>query len=149
MSEDQLLKSFYIDAHKRAEQILSEPHVGADVKSTLKDLLKIAEDFRHLLDHTSGQSADIRVMRKRFEAQRNEIRQQEERVEEVKRMVLMLATEVEVIQNEAGQIIKRASTPNDPIASHATRIKTSAQKVVEVVMSLVKSLKPIKINSES
>jgi hypothetical protein len=43
--DQQSLKAFLNDTRKRSADILDQPHVGADVKSVIRDLLQTSDSF--------------------------------------------------------------------------------------------------------
>ncbi len=136
---EQSLKLALTVAKEKAAVVLSDSHTGADAKTSITSLIRIAEAYRDLFSATAGLSADARLMKKRFDQSRSEKQTLEEQLAEMKKQILALATEVEMLGVEAGQIIKRnAHNPSSPDHGSAERIMSSALRVVDVVMGILR-----------
>jgi regulator of replication initiation timing len=105
-------------------------------------LLQVAEAFKDFATEASGQTADLRVMKKRLDQFKHEVKVTEDRLSDARRMVISLATEIEMIQVEAGHIKKRlASTPDSPDLASADRILALAGKVAVAATKMATGLK--------
>lgn len=136
---EQALKFALSEARKKADTVLSDSHTGAEAKASITTLLKIGEAYRDLLSANHGASADARVVKKRLDQAKSENRALEEKLATMHKSVLSLATEVEMLGVEAGQILKRnAAHPTSPDHGSATRILTSAHRIIDVVVQLTK-----------
>lgn len=132
------LKLAFTLAKEKAEAVLADSHTGADAKASITALLKISESYRDLYSTTTGATSDMRVLRRRAEQMRFENTKLEERLAEFKKQVLKLATEVEMLGVEAGQIMKRnEKSPNSPDRGSAERIMACALRVVDVVTKIL------------
>jgi hypothetical protein len=136
---EQSLKLAFTVAKEKALTVLGDSHTGADAKTSIKTLIQIVEAYRDLMVASTGVTADARVMKKRFEQSRSENNQLEEQLAAMKKQILALATEVEMLGVEAGQIMKRnADNASSPDHKAAERIMSSALRVVDVVMGILR-----------
>ncbi len=134
MSSDQNYKAFLQDARGRADDVLAEVHIGADVKNLIKDLLQIAESLEGMMAANSGQSSDVRVLRKKLDASKGEIRAAETKAENLKGQIVGLATELKAISTETGVLLKA-----DPAHPQGLKLKASAQKMAEIIITASQS----------
>lgn len=134
------LKLALTEARKQAEEVLADKHTGAEAKATITGLLKIGEAYRDMIQTNQGATADARVMKKRLDQSRADVRSLEERLTEMQKSILALATEVEMLGVEAGHIVRRnASHPDSADHGSATRILASAHRIIDVVVKLTKA----------
>ena len=137
MSDEQMIRNFLITAKKNAAEVLGQPHVGDDVKSVIKDLLQITQNFQDLNQGATSQSADVRVLKKRFDQAKAEIRASEARLVSAKQLMLAAASDAEVIVVETLNIVKRHQTPDtDPDFISGNKIKTAARKIIEAIVKI-------------
>lgn len=136
MADDQqALKVFLRSTRDRAEGVLGGAHIGADVKELIRDLLQIANNAEDLISHSSGQSADTRVLKKKLDQSKTETRAAEAKIESAKKLILSLVDEIKAIHIETAGILKRhAADMTDAGAVSATRIKTAIQKMTEIIV---------------
>lgn len=136
MSEDlKTLRAFLRETRVKADVILGADHVSADVKTIIKDLIHAGQNLDILIDLNSGQSADGRVLKKKLEAAKSEIRSMEAKVEGAKKLIMALVEEIRILTVESANISKRhTADPNDPDSLSAARIKASLQKVAEIIV---------------
>lgn len=133
MSSDQG-RAFLLDARSRAAQVVNEPHVGADVKTLIKDLLQIAESFEAMVVQNSGQSSDVRVLRKKLDASKGEIRAAEAKSEAYKAYIVSLTSELKAISAETGILLK-----SDPAHPQGMKLKAATQKMAEIIIKASQS----------
>lgn len=127
------------EARKKAEDVLVDKHTGADAKASIKDLLKISESYRDMIQTNQGASADARVMKKRYDQAKADNHALEERLALIQKSILALATEVEMLGVEAGNILRRnAHAPAGADHGSATRILASAHRIIDTVVRLAK-----------
>jgi hypothetical protein len=122
-------KAFLLDARKRADEILGALHVSAEVKELVKDLLHCAESLEAAVAANTGQSSDVRVLRKKLDASKGEIRAAETKAETLKAAIMTLAPELKSISSEAANILKA-----DAANASAAKIKASTQKLAEIII---------------
>ncbi len=135
--EQQALKVFLNNARERATTVLSEEHIGADVKRVIKDLLQVSDSFSTLMVQNVGQSSDVRVLKKKFDQSKGEIRDLTAKVDAFKKAVLPLVDAIKVVSAESGEIAKRHSTSTqDPDLQSAARIRSAAQQMVALIVQL-------------
>jgi len=134
------LKLALTEARKKAEDVLADKHTGADAKASITGLLKIGEAYRDMIQTNQGATADARVIKKRYDQAKADVRLLEDKMAEVQRSILSLATEVEMLGVEAGHIIRRnAGQPDSPDHGSAARILASAHRIIDVVVKLSKT----------
>ncbi len=137
MSEEQALKAFLNETRERANTVLQEEHIGADVKNVLRDLLKVSDSFHQLMQQSTGQSADTRVLKKKLDQSKAETRAVQAKLDGSKAMVVALTDEIKKVSSEAVQIAKRhEATPDDPDAQGAGRIRSALQKMVSLIVQI-------------
>ena len=130
------MRRFFVDAKERAAELLSQPHVGNDVRELVKDLLGVGESLVGLVDQSVGMSADARVIKRRMEQSRQETKVVEEKFANTKTSVLQLATEIETVSREVKNIKARTVLANDPNAASVQKIEASLSQIVKVVTTL-------------
>lgn len=133
-NDQQTIKSFLHGVREQADVIIGEPHVSADVKNVIRDLLQVCANFDELLEHSSGQSADTRMLKKKLDQAKADARASENKIGDVKKTILSLVEEIKSIGAESGHILKRHATPNDPDAASATKITAATRKMVEIII---------------
>lgn len=132
-------RRFFASCVDRANEINAQTHVGADVKLLIAQLIQVAETFRELIDAKGGQSGDVRVARAKLSEAKQVSKRQEDDLSEMRKMILSLATEIEMVNVDAGQIIKRkANIKEHPDAEAAHRIQAAAKRITDVVLHLSK-----------
>lgn len=138
MSGDQhTLKIFLSETRERANKVLNEEHVGADVRNVIKDLLQVADSFSTLMQENVGQSADVRVWRKKHDQVKAEARDLSAKMDAAKKAVQALVEEIKQVSAEAAIIAKRHDqSPQDPDLQSAARIRLAAQKMVALIVQL-------------
>lgn len=135
--EQQALKVFLNNARERASLVLNEEHIGADVKSVIKDLLQVSDSFSTLMVQNVGQSSDVRVLKKKFDQAKGEIRDLTTKLEAFKKAVLPIVDAIKVVSAESGEIAKRHATlAQDPDLQSAARIRAAAQQMVALIVQL-------------
>ncbi len=135
--DQQTLKAFLSDTRTRAADVLDQPHVGADVKNVIRDLLQISDSFYSLLDQSAGQSADARVLKKKLDLAKTEMREVANKLEATKKTMMALVEEIKTVNTEVAQIVKRhEATPQDLDIQSALRIKAVVQKMVGHIVQL-------------
>jgi hypothetical protein len=137
LAEDQLGKNFLITAKKKAADVLGQPHVGDDVKEIIKDLLQVANSFQEVAVNSSSQSADVRVLKKRFDQAKAENRASEAKLESAKQLMMAVAKDAEVVVVETLSIAKRHQAPEtDPDLISSSKIKAAARKIIEAIVKI-------------
>ncbi len=139
MSDGSNIRAFMHEVREKADKITASPHIGADVKGVIKDLIKIGENFENVLQQSSGQSADSRVLKKKLDQAKQDMRGNETKLETVKTSIMAIIEELKIVGQESNALLKRFEA-NSPDAIQVTRIKTSTQKMAETVVQLTKLL---------
>lgn len=135
MANDLVGKQFLVDARNRAQDVLGAEHIGADVKDLIKDLLHACSNFEESASNSAGASSDIRVLRKKMDQTRAELKAMESKFEGAKAIVLSLTPELKNISAETGAILKRfEATPTDANHVSAMKIKAATQKMAEAII---------------
>jgi hypothetical protein len=135
LDENTAIQAFLMDVKVRSENVLGETHVSEDIKHVIRDLMKVCGNLQGLIHQSSGQSADARMLKKKVDQTKGELRMSEDRVDSAKKLIFSLIEEVKVIANEAGVIIKRNEGAGDTSdLSSAVRIRTAAQKMIEQIV---------------
>jgi hypothetical protein len=137
LSDDQMIRNFLINAKKNAAEVLAQPHIGDDVKSVIKDLLQICQNFQDVVGSNTSQSADVRVLKKKFDQAKSDVRAIDAKLTEAKQLMLSVASEAEVVIKETISILKRHQTPDtDPDFISGNKIRTASKKVIEAILKV-------------
>ena len=133
------LKLYLAETREKSSVIIGMEHIGADVRSNIKDLLKICENFQSLFDQISNQSADSRLAKKKLEQSKAETRAVENKFEDAKKMIMNMAGDIKTLSGEANAILKRhATTTDDADSQSAKQILNSAQSMVKSIVAMSK-----------
>ncbi len=139
MSDVANIRAFMHEVREKADQITSNSHVGADVKSVIKDLIQIGENLETVLQQSTGQSADSRVLKKKLDQAKQDMRGNEGKLETVKKSVMAIVEELKIVGQESNGLLKKFEA-GSPEAGQVSRIKASTQKMAETVVQLTKLL---------
>jgi hypothetical protein len=120
---------FLEDVKKRATALVGEEYISEDVRKVLRDFLQATESFASLYSESVGQSADSRVLKKRYEQLKSESKANEKRIEQMKSSSISSVASVKVISAEITSITDPASL---------ARIKTALQKIAETLIEITK-----------
>lgn len=130
-------KAFVTESLSKAKAVLSEDHVGGPVRDAIKDLMKIAENLEQMLYSQAGQNADQRVLKKRYDQVKHELREQEKKIEPIKAAVGELVELTKAVATEANLLLKRhRDAPESPDFIAATRLKAMSGKIVEIIIRI-------------
>jgi hypothetical protein len=110
-------------------------HVAEPVKATVRDLLKVCENVTKLMDNSSGQNADVRVLKKRFDQMKTELYQSERKFEKAQALILSLLEDIQDVTNSLELIVKTsASQSNVNISQEARKAQALVQKQASKIM---------------
>ncbi|MES3038109.1 MAG: hypothetical protein V4736_09405 [Bdellovibrionota bacterium] len=136
MADDEL-KKFLFATKSKASTILDSDHVAAEVKLIIKDFLQVCDNFDTLSQQSSGQNADARLLKKRLDQSKTEMKALENKIDSIKKSVVSMIEDIKIASAEANAIIKRhPAEGDDPDFQSASKIKSSIQKLTEKVVSL-------------
>ncbi len=121
--DDQQFRTFLKDAKDRANHYSGESYVSADVRTVILDLLKIVTSFERIEAESDGQSADSRIMKRKYDTARQETKLAEKRVEALKKLMTDLLDVVIAIGTET------AKMPEDMRA----KVKDALQKTAKTI----------------
>ena len=137
MLNENALRMFLLETNERAQGFIKADHVSADIKNCMKDLLKICDNYQGLMDHMNNSNVDSRLAKKKLEQAKVESRELENTLEDLKKTIVGLASEIKTASAEANAIIKRhANSPEDPDSISAKTVLASAQAMVKVIVNL-------------
>ncbi len=130
---EQAMKSFIVDAKEKANAVLAQDHVGADVKIALKDLMQVCDSLQGVIAEMNNSSADSRLAKKKLEQARGETRAAEKQGEELRKVIMNLVNDIKAISGEANAILKRH--PDDVDGVSSKQILANAQSMVKVIVA--------------
>ncbi len=130
---EQAMKAFMVEAKEKAHAVLTQDHVGADVKVALKDLIQVCDTLQAAIAEMSNSSADSRLAKKKLEQAKGETRVAEKQVEELRKTIMNMATDIKAISGEANAILKRH--PDDVDGASAKQVLAGAQSIVKVIVA--------------
>lgn len=128
------LRMYALQLKDKAKHVLGAEHTGADAKGLIKDLIDLGEKLECLIEQSSGQSADVRMLRKKLDLGKQETKAAESRVESLQKEMALLVAEVKSIAVEVAAISKRHPEATDPDALSASKVKAANQKIAEVIV---------------
>lgn len=133
MQEDKTFREFLHKTQEKSEEIINSSHIGTDVIENTKDLLQIINMLRNKLDDTSGQSGDMRVLKRRFDQLKVD---SQKAIKDVERFNLKVIPQVVIALKQITaqtNIISRehAKTPDSASAKAAQAIESAVQKVIK------------------
>ncbi len=127
--DDSQFKAFLVITKGKAVDFTNNADLDAEVKTTIRDLIKAIESFEGLKNEMTGQSADSRILRKRLEQSRQETKAAEKRIEAIKLVVSGLVESVMRLSIEANKVADQ---------DVAARLKGEIQKAAKVVVDASK-----------
>lgn len=141
MADDiQVLKSFLNSTKNKAAEVQSREHLSADVRNIIGDLLQLCENFDELFAMSQGQTADARILKKKFDQIKAEQRTTEGKMELIKKSVVFLVDDIKTISTEASTILKRhEANTSEPNYVAAMRIRSAAHKMAEIIVEMSKT----------
>ncbi len=139
MSAPDHLKRILIDSRTKADEVLKASHVDYEVKSLIKDLLILGDAAEKSMNDTVVQSADARVLKKRLDSLKMQMRNMEPAMEKMtlfKEQILpVVQEEVKTITQAANEILGRHK-PGEPNSRCASLVKISLQSLVTALAKL-------------
>lgn len=134
-----VLKQYLNETREAASAVLGMEHIGHDANKVIKDLLAIADSFDSLMQQSQGQSADSRIIKKKYDHARADIRALEAKLEAIKASIFIVVESIKTVTVEASAITKRheADLTHADAASAAT-IKQATQRMAEIVIQISK-----------
>lgn len=137
MSDAHNLKQRLSIAVQKADEVVNQTHVAADIKSIVREMRDIAEGFGHEMANTRDSSADTRFMKKKLDQAVKDHRSLELKIDDVKKAIGELVVELKTIGGEVGGILKRHDpSSGDDDCFAALKIKAATQKMAEIVVKL-------------
>ncbi len=133
--DEKALRAFMTRTREQADAILSAEHIGADVKSVIKDLIQVSQNIDQFMQLSSGQSADARVLKKKLEQAKADIKAAEAKQEALKQLLTTLIDEIKVISAESQALAKLVGADAAaPGAQAVQKIRASVQKMAETII---------------
>lgn len=123
---------FISQALAKGHEVLAAAHVGAEPKTAIRDLMHAIDLFGKQLEEAAGQSSDQRLLKRKFDQSKAELRVVQEAT---KKLLFTFVGELKVIINEAQDVFVRHELDNaDPDYHCSLRIKASAQKMIDIIV---------------
>jgi len=137
--EGAAFKKFLADAKEKAQHQLQSMNVGQEFKDVLANLLKIAESVEDLMRSGQGQSADVRVLKAKFEQTKTDLFLANKKVETLqKEFMSSLSDEVIKISKEI-KFIQKTCSENLEVVAATKNIQNSIKTLINRVAELSKS----------
>lgn len=127
------MKAFIVESKEKAQAVLIQDHVGADVKIAIKDLMQVCDTLQAALSEMNNSSADSRLAKKKLEQERALTRAAEKQGEELKKIIMSMTTDIKAVSAEANAILKRH--PDDVDGAAAKQILAGAQNMVKIIVA--------------
>jgi hypothetical protein len=133
--ESSIFKVFLKETMANGLEVTRMDHVAEPVKNTVRDLLKVCENVTRLMDNSSGQNADSRILKKKYEQTKIDLNQATKKFEKTQALIVSLLEEIQEITNSAELIIKANSGQTNPKTIQETlKIQNAAQKLSTKIM---------------
>ena len=134
--QGQAFRVFIADTREKASQQLGSVNVGQEFKDVLQDLIKIADGTEELLRSGAGQSADVRILKSKFDQNKQELFQTKRTLDKVcKEMFTVLSDEIVKISAQLKSLydgIERTDKTNKSIQNIQSSMKVMINKVAEL-----------------
>ncbi|MCB0390923.1 MAG: hypothetical protein KDD58_06525 [Bdellovibrionales bacterium] len=131
-------RSFIAETKAKAELQLNSVNVGQEFKEVISDLLKIAEGTENLLRSGVGQSADVRVLKNKFEQTKTELFQVKKLLDKTrKNMFAALSDEVVTVTTQLKNINKIVQD-NETVLKCSQAIQNSMKNLVNKIAEINK-----------
>lgn len=128
-------RHFINETAANGTEVTKMSHVAEPVKNTVRDLLKICENVTKLLDSNTGQSADTRILKKKYEQIRLEHSQMNKKFEKAQNLLLSLLEDIQDITNSVEMLTKANATQANRTVIHETaKIQKSALTLSTKIM---------------
>ena len=135
MDENQNLKQFLYEAKTRADSILTQDHVNAEIKKVIRDLLQIGQNYEAIKHQSQGASADSRVLKKKLDQAKSDLKVYETNLASAKNLVMKLVDEIKIVSSEAAVIFRsHGADPKSTSYISAGKLKAAAQKMAELLV---------------
>ncbi len=126
--DDQQFRVYVNDAKDRGKHFSGESYIAADVRTVILDLMKIVESFERMEAESDGQSADVRMMRRKYDVSKQETKAAEKRIEALKKRMTDLLDVVIAVGTETSKM------PEETRA----RVKDALQKTAKTINESLK-----------
>ena len=127
---------FIAETREKATQQLDSVNVGQEFKDVLSDLIKVADGTEELLRSGAGQSADVRILKSKFDQTKQDLFQTKKTLDKVrKEMFDVLSDEVVKISTQLKSLnksIEQTDTTSKCVQSIQTSMKTMVNKIAEL-----------------
>lgn len=129
-----------MDAHTRkiineakaaADKVLSEERLNSDAREAINSLLIVADMAEGFNNSQVGQTADSRLMKRKFDALKTESTAEKKKFEIFKtKLIETIASEFKVINTQISGILQRHTDSDDPDKKAAEDIRAAIQRVI-------------------
>ncbi len=141
--QDSSFRKFVADSKEKAALHMGSTNVGQELKNVLSNLLKIVEATENLMRSGEGQSADVRVLKAKFDQTKAELFKTKKELEGIKKelegikkeFMNALTDEVIIVSKEVKSIVKHASD-NQNIQTSSKIILSSIKNMINSVLNV-------------
>jgi hypothetical protein len=110
-------RNFVRQTMEAGREVTGMSHVAEPVKAVVRDFIKISENINLFIDSQTGQSADVRVLKKKMDQMRSEGFVNEKKIEKIQLLILDFLEGMQEITLAAETIIKSNQIPSNSIAA--------------------------------
>jgi hypothetical protein len=133
MSDEAGFRRYLRETREKALKLASEPHHANEVRECLKDFTELSKQIEVLLDDRSASNVDQRVLQKRFDAAKTDLKVVNQRLEKVKEVFAAdVMPAMKAFGAEANIVSEKGQATHDPALTEcASRIRAHVKKLVE------------------
>lgn len=119
------------EAKEAAAKVLQQERLNSEAKEAINSLLIVADIAESFNNNQVGQTADARLLKRKFDSLKTEAANEKKSFEAFKsKIVEIIVTEFKTINMQLAGILQRHPDANDPDKKAADDIRTAIQKVV-------------------
>lgn len=128
---DEQTKKLIADAKEGAEAILKQERLNADAAKAIQALLIVADLAQGMTANQAGQSADSRLLKRKFDQLKTESLQEKKSFETFKKKIIeTMVSEFKTINTHIQGILQRHPESEDPDKKAAEEIRSSTHRIV-------------------
>lgn len=132
-------KQFMAETREKASLQLKSMNVGQEFKDVLASLLKIVDSTEALIKSGQGQSADVRVLKAKFDKTKTDLFQTNKKLESFKKEIFSsISEEILSMSKDLKVIQKNPDLTSDSLQSLVS-LQNSLKNIVNQVADLTKT----------
>jgi len=122
----------------KAQLQLQSMNVGQEFKDVLANLIKIMDATEELMRSGQGQSADVRVLKSKFDQTKSELFQTNKKLEQIKKDVFTLISEEVLNMSKELKVLQKSINPSAETPKQFSSLQNSLKNLVNKAAELSK-----------